>query len=626
MWQLDVSPSGSYSRPRSHGAISWCASRVQRLRRRLLRSRAGHAYRRGRASAACGTTTHSDGRARRRKTRIASLQRQFLCLNLGGAVLATGLWLLMLAVFNPQLLRPSDPALSCHELVGQQTTAHRREMWHRLACDSRLGFDGRALEAAVASRSSTERLHRPDGAVWQVEEGGTATDTDTDGARRVSAGSPSPQMPALLHPAASSQWAPAQAPLSSWKDQKSTAAPTVVAVVTASRALPGGAAASNGDATKLVLVQRLLSSVAVTLDRQPSESKLPGEASGQDEFVYWLVVAYDAGDPVLDTYWGQRQLRDWFKVNVQSPVARRGVSVSLNLVRFDNPAQQPGPAFNFALRCAYEDGADYLYRVNDDTWFATADWASRLVHTLRAMRPPNFGVVGPHCDADSARVLSHDMTHRSHLQRFAPHYYPPVFVNYWLDDWITAVYGGLEAQSASTVLTNDDTENHTPDYHEAGAGVWTETRDVPPTDISDPGAGAVNSPQTGNRRAIEPPRATSLSVPTRALRVPDVVVLHDASNRRYSIQAHPRRQLDLEVVLGMDTLLRWLVQRLERSRDGYPGAAAQEILERAIDDVHVLRHVAKTRLRHCSSVESRGCNSAGRAGPATAVPVAPALA
>ena len=28
---------------------------------------------------------------------------------------------------------------------------------------------------------------------------------------------------------------------------------------------------------------------------------------------------------------------------------------------------QPGPAFNFMMAAAAEDGADYLYRVNDDT-------------------------------------------------------------------------------------------------------------------------------------------------------------------------------------------------------------------------------------------------------------------
>ena len=37
------------------------------------------------------------------------------------------------------------------------------------------------------------------------------------------------------------------------------------------------------------------------------------------------------------------------------------------VLRFDNPFRKPGPAFNFMMKSAWLDGADYLYRVNDDT-------------------------------------------------------------------------------------------------------------------------------------------------------------------------------------------------------------------------------------------------------------------
>jgi hypothetical protein len=37
------------------------------------------------------------------------------------------------------------------------------------------------------------------------------------------------------------------------------------------------------------------------------------------------------------------------------------------LIRFENRARKPGPAFNVAMASAFADGADYLYRSNDDT-------------------------------------------------------------------------------------------------------------------------------------------------------------------------------------------------------------------------------------------------------------------
>ena len=46
------------------------------------------------------------------------------------------------------------------------------------------------------------------------------------------------------------------------------------------------------------------------------------------------------------------------------------------LVRAANPLRKPGPVFNVAAAAAVADGADYVYRVNDDTELLTP-WASR---------------------------------------------------------------------------------------------------------------------------------------------------------------------------------------------------------------------------------------------------------
>ena len=53
-------------------------------------------------------------------------------------------------------------------------------------------------------------------------------------------------------------------------------------------------------------------------------------------------------------------------------------------------ARKPGPAFNVAMASAFADGADYLYRTNDDTTpeaaFASAFAAKLAAFTVRAPR------------------------------------------------------------------------------------------------------------------------------------------------------------------------------------------------------------------------------------------------
>lgn len=96
--------------------------------------------------------------------------------------------------------------------------------------------------------------------------------------------------------------------------------------------------------------------------------------------------------------------------------------------------------FNNLTDDAYANGADYLVRINDDTEFVTNGWVANGVAALRGMRPPNVGVIGPHFDEGNTAILTHDMVHRTHIDIFGT-YYPPVFHNWYVDDWITRVYG-----------------------------------------------------------------------------------------------------------------------------------------------------------------------------------------
>ena len=165
-----------------------------------------------------------------------------------------------------------------------------------------------------------------------------------------------------------------------------------------------------------------------------------GGGGAEPSFEFWLYVLYDAGDAFFDSPSREAEVRVWISAELVAPLAAGGITLKFALLRFDNVLRKPGPAFNFMMAAAAADGADYLYRVNDDTEFVGAGWAAQAVGALRALSPPNVGVVGPICHEGNARILTHDFVHRTHLQIFE-FYYPPIFSDWWMDDWITHVYG-----------------------------------------------------------------------------------------------------------------------------------------------------------------------------------------
>eukprot|EP00607_Mallomonas_marina_P008631 CAMPEP_0182423930 /NCGR_PEP_ID=MMETSP1167-20130531/10036_1 /TAXON_ID=2988 /ORGANISM="Mallomonas Sp, Strain CCMP3275" /LENGTH=287 /DNA_ID=CAMNT_0024603317 /DNA_START=219 /DNA_END=1082 /DNA_ORIENTATION=+ len=101
-------------------------------------------------------------------------------------------------------------------------------------------------------------------------------------------------------------------------------------------------------------------------------------------------------------------------------------------------------------RYAYHNlSTDYFYRVNDDTELMTP-WAEVFVRTLQSLSG-SIGVVGPTCMDDNVFILTHDFTSRHHLDIF-PSYYPVQLSDWFLDDWITCVYGKSRVFKATSVI------------------------------------------------------------------------------------------------------------------------------------------------------------------------------
>jgi len=107
--------------------------------------------------------------------------------------------------------------------------------------------------------------------------------------------------------------------------------------------------------------------------------------------------------------------------------------------------------------------------INDDVRF-DSPWASAFVSQLEAWGPP-YGVVGPNCGQGATRILVVDFTHRTHHDIFPTHY-PPTLVSWWLDDWITQVYGKQRTKRIASAKLTHLTSSHGQRYNVQMGGYY----------------------------------------------------------------------------------------------------------------------------------------------------------
>jgi len=156
-------------------------------------------------------------------------------------------------------------------------------------------------------------------------------------------------------------------------------------------------------------------------------------------FRYVYVMGYDVGDPFYDSTEGINEVKGWFRDQIETPMLRRGISISLEPVKVANHLKKPGPVFLAMARAAYGLGAEFFYRVNDDTEFR-GHWPKLFVNALMRLSPP-YGIVGPSSWGSADAILTHDFCHRTHMEVFDMNYYPPELTDWWMDNWISRVYG-----------------------------------------------------------------------------------------------------------------------------------------------------------------------------------------
>ena len=156
-------------------------------------------------------------------------------------------------------------------------------------------------------------------------------------------------------------------------------------------------------------------------------------------FRYVYVMGYDMGDPYYDNKKGLGEVVSWFSREIEQPMKEQGISIRLATVRVDNKVKKPGPVFLAMARHAYGLGAEFFYRVNDDTEFR-GHWPKAFTEALMSLTPP-YGVIGPASLTSNLVILTHDFVHRTHMDIMQTNYYPTELPDWWMDNWISRVYG-----------------------------------------------------------------------------------------------------------------------------------------------------------------------------------------
>jgi len=155
------------------------------------------------------------------------------------------------------------------------------------------------------------------------------------------------------------------------------------------------------------------------------------------QYIYHFYLAYDA----TDQYFSQAHNRKAFHTEFDEVIKQHCLLAIASVLHLLECAYSGRPAWaqNDAMIAAYLNGADYYYRLNDDTVMSTDNWLSEFTSVLNSYQPRNIGVVGPTHDVGNLKILTYDFVHRTHIEIFG-FYYPRVFTDWFADDWITYVY------------------------------------------------------------------------------------------------------------------------------------------------------------------------------------------
>ena len=183
-------------------------------------------------------------------------------------------------------------------------------------------------------------------------------------------------------------------------------------------------------------------------------------------FRYTFYIGFDAGDNVYDKSSSRAAFTKLFRERVNG-----ASNIALVQLSFRDTTGAPSWAVANVMKQAYEDGAEWLYQLNDDARLVTRGWERSLCSAL-ASNPvaPFVGATGP-TDKGNGRIFTHVFTHRTHIDIHG-RFFPKAFRNYYSDDWITHVYGSSSTFKMPNVKMTHETkaqktgkiERYSPDH------------------------------------------------------------------------------------------------------------------------------------------------------------------
>lgn len=151
------------------------------------------------------------------------------------------------------------------------------------------------------------------------------------------------------------------------------------------------------------------------------------------KYFYNLYLAFDNMDP----YYDNLKHREALQKKIDSMIS--GYPVKFEFVRCRQTYGWTTFLWNVAFQHAIHDGNDYFYQVNDDLRFIDHGWSDTFTQLLENNPAKKYvGVVGP-LDTNNGGIFTQAFVHRTHYDIFG-YFYPPIFRNWYSDDWITRVY------------------------------------------------------------------------------------------------------------------------------------------------------------------------------------------
>jgi len=157
-------------------------------------------------------------------------------------------------------------------------------------------------------------------------------------------------------------------------------------------------------------------------------------------FQYRLYLGYDDGDAYYDNPNNQQEFYNQFKKLIPEQYQSR---FQLKLLELKNVSSPARAASDVSRRC-HDEGAEYIFKLNDDISMDSPGFSSNLTYELQNRPIKNFGMVCPNHEGGNTRICVIDYTHRTHLDIFEYHY-PRAFTDWYCDNWISFVYGKLDA-------------------------------------------------------------------------------------------------------------------------------------------------------------------------------------